>query len=101
MRGPARGYDAGARAAWQDGVPAAPLGRSTRGPCAGRYGRRMTGISLSGDGLLRRHAGPHAPRQSTAMCDDVRRWARDEGFDLDHPAEVERTVRWLAYEVTA
>lgn len=40
----------------------------------------------------------HAPEQLKAVCDDIRRWACDEGRDLQEPVTVERTIRWQAYE---
>ena len=44
---------------------------------------------------------PFAPEQLTAMCTDVRRWAADEGWDLDGPVELQRRISWHAFEVPA
>jgi len=44
---------------------------------------------------------PYSPAQLKVVCDEVRKWAVGQGRRLDRPIELERTIRWLAYDVTS
>jgi hypothetical protein len=40
----------------------------------------------------------YQPEQMKAVCDDIRRWATQQGRDLDRPTTLWRTIRWLAFD---
>ncbi len=41
-----------------------------------------------------------SPDQMATACDAVRRWAADNGWPLDRPVELERTIQWWAFDIT-
>ncbi len=43
---------------------------------------------------------PYAPEQLRPACDDIRRWAEQNGVDLDDEVTLERRIQWWAFEFT-
>lgn len=41
---------------------------------------------------------PYPAEQMRAACDDIRQWARDEGWPLDETFERQRVIQWWAFE---